>query len=396
MRNAILLILLSVSSIWASHTQAQLPESKLSVRSGTIASIFDQISKQSKLEFFYNTNILDVSKTVDIHIREGSLDEILRAVLGDGYTYTIKDHYVLISGKKTNIQQRQATVRGTVKDQQGSPLVGAAIIIKGTNTGTSTDATGAYVLNLPRTQDVTLVVRYLGMKDKEVKYNGETSLNIIMEEKSSEIREVVVTGYQTIDKERMTGAVDVISAAEIANKGYTSVDDILKGQIPGLVSMSLSGRPGASSTIRIRGINALNGDINPIWIIDGMPLQGDVPSVSMGGTEFSETVLTNGIGNIPPDDIESITILKDAAATAIYGSRAANGVIVVTTKRGTAGETYLNVQSMVGLTEAPTNKLKMMNTAEKMAFERGIWEDFPGLDVGGVCTRYTRRWTTGP
>ena len=222
------------------------------------------------------------------------------------------------------------------------------------------------------------------MKTKTIEYKKqEKPIVVILEDNVTEMDEVVVTGYQEIKKTRMTGSVEVVTSKDIANKGYTSIEDVLKGQMAGVAVMNLSGRPGAQATIRIRGINSLTGDTDPIWIIDGMPLSGDVPEISMGGTEFQETVLTSGIGNIPPDDIESITVLKDAAATAIYGSRAANGVIVVTTKRGAVGRSYINIQASYGLSEAPGNRLKMMNTKEKIAFERGIYEDFPGLNIGG-------------
>lgn len=158
------------------------------------------------------------------------------------------------------------------------------------------------------------------MKTKTIEYKKqEKPIVVILEDNVTEMDEVVVTGYQEIKKTRMTGSVEVVTSKDIANKGYTSIEDVLKGQMAGVAVMNLSGRPGAQATIRIRGINSLTGDTDPIWIIDGMPLSGDVPEISMGGTEFQETVLTSGIGNIPPDDIESITVLKDAAATAIYG-----------------------------------------------------------------------------
>lgn len=385
MRNVFLLILISVSSVRAVDTYAQKPDTEINVTSGTIASIFEQIRQQSELEFFYNTNILDVNRSVVLKHRKGTLDDILSEVLGDKYTYTIKDRYVLIT-EKTRENNRQAEVvyvRGNVVGRDLRPIVGATVLLKGSTIGTATDAHGAFALRVPSHSNIVLTVSFLGMQTQEVKYNGEASLRIILEEGSQKIEDVVVTGYQTISKERMTGAVDVITAKDIAFKGYTNVEDILKGQFAGVVTMSLSGRPGAQSSVRIRGINSLDGDINPIWIVDGMPLQGDVPEISMGGTEFQETVLTSGIGNIAPDEIESITILKDAAATAIYGARAANGVVVVTTKRGTIGKSYINVQSSFGISEAPENRLKMMNTAQKMEFERGMYEDFPGLDLGG-------------
>ena len=386
MRNLFLLLLISASSVWARVGYSQGKQETFNVKSGTIESIFKQIKKQSQYEFFYNTSILDVKKDVALTSTSGTLEEILEQVLGDKYVYTVRDNYILISERKTVLpdEVKKITIKGVVKDKKGETLPGVSVLLKGTAIGVATDVKGEFTLTIPEQDTIVLRFSFIGMKMKDVVYKKQDKpLTVVLEESSTEMDEVVVTGYQEIKKERMTGSVEVVTSKDIANKGYTSVEDVLKGQMAGVAVMNLSGRPGAQARIRIRGINSLTGDTNPIWIVDGMPLTGNVPEVSMGGTEFEETVLTSGIGNIPPDDIESITVLKDAAATAIYGSRAANGVIVVTTKRGTAGRSYINIQASYGLSEAPDNRLKMMNTREKIAFERGIYEDFPGLNIGG-------------
>lgn len=151
------------------------------------------------------------------------------------------------------------------------------------------------------------------------------------------MEEVVVTGYQTIRKERMTGTTATITANQIAGRGLQSIDEILNSTISGL-NMISSGRPGQDAQIQIRGVNSLTGSTEPMWIVDGMPLQGEIPNIQSGSTDLQATIFTTGIGNIAPDDIKSITVLKDAAATAIYGARAANGVIVVETKADFPGK----------------------------------------------------------
>ena len=398
MRNLFLLLLISASGVWASDGYSQGKQETFNVKSGTIESIFKQIKKQSQYEFFYNTSILDAKKSVDLTSTSGTLEEILDQVLGEKYVYTIKDNYVLISERKTVLPRevKKITIKGVVKDKKGETLPGVSVLLKGTAVGVATDVKGEFTLTIPEQDTIVLRFTFIGMKMKDVVYKKQDKpIVVVMEEDVSEMDEVVVTGYQEIKKERMTGSVEVVTSKDIANKGYTSVEDVLKGQMAGVAVMNLSGRPGAQARIRIRGINSLTGDTNPIWIVDGMPLTGNVPEVSMGGTEFEETVLTSGIGNIPPDDIESITVLKDAAATAIYGSRAANGVIVVTTKRGTVGRSYINVQASYGLSEAPSNRLKMMNTKEKIAFERGIYEDFPGLNIGGRVYQLLKKADSG-
>ena len=398
MRNLFLLLLISASSIWARDGYSQKSQEIFSVKSGTIESIFRQIKKQSGYEFFYNTAVLDVKENVSLATPNGTLEDILSQVLGNKYSYSIRDNYILISGKKHVLpdEVKKIVIKGLVKDRKGESLPGVSVLLKGTTVGVATDVKGEFMLTIPAQDTIVLRFTFIGMKTKDVVYRAqEKPIVVVLEESATEVEEVIVTGYQEIKKERMTGSVEVVTSKDIVNKGYTSVEDVLKGQMAGVAVMNLSGRPGAQARIRIRGINSLTGDTNPIWIVDGMPLTGNVPEVSMGGTEFEGTVLTSGIGNIPPDDIESITVLKDAAATAIYGSRAANGVIVVTTKRGTVGRSYINVQVSYGLSEAPDNRLKMMNTKEKIAFERGIYEDFPGLNVGGRVYQLLKKVDNG-
>ena len=386
MRNLFFLLLISASSVWAKDSYSQGVQEMFNVKNGTIESIFKQIKKQSHYEFFYNTAVLDVKQNVTLKTLNGTLDEILAQVLGEKYVYQVKDNYVLISERKMTMpdEVKKITIKGVVKDKKGELLPGVSVLLKGTSIGVATDVKGEFILVIPEQDTIVLRFTFIGMRTRDIVYKQQNkSIIVILEDDMTEMDEVVVTGYQEIKKARMTGSVEVVTSKDIANKGYTSVTDVLKGQLAGVAAMNLSGRPGAQAQIRIRGINSLTGDTDPIWIVDGMPLSGDLPKVSMGGTEFQETILTSGIGNIPPDDIESITVLKDAAATAIYGSRAANGVIVITTKRGSIGKSYINVQLSYGISEAPTNRLEMMNTKEKIAFERGIYEDFPGLNVGG-------------
>ena len=391
-RNLLLLLLFSTSVFGANncYSQTQL----FSVKSGSIESIFQQIREQSSYEFFYNTEVLNVKEHVELSMSQGTLDDVLREVLGEKYSYRIQDNYILISKNSAKQAQmvKDIVIRGVVKDTKGMTLPGVSVLLKGTTIGVSTNDQGEFSLNVPVQDTIVLRCSFIGMKTKEVVVdkNFEGVLTITLEEDVASLDEVQVisTGYQEIDKSKMTGAVEVVTAKDIANKGYTSIDQVLKGTLAGVSAMNISGRPGAQAQIRIRGVNSLTGDMEPIWIVDGMPLQGDLPStVGTGAMDLENTVLTSGIGNISPDDVESITILKDAAATAIYGARAANGVIVIKTKRGRVGKSYINVQSSFAISEAPKNKLEMMNTQEKIAFEKTLYQDFPDLELNGRVSR---------
>ncbi|MCT4600143.1 MAG: SusC/RagA family TonB-linked outer membrane protein [Marinifilaceae bacterium] len=277
---------------------------------------------------------------------------------------------------------KEKTIKGQIVDKKGSPIPGASIYVKGASqNGTDSNIDGKFSLKV-KLNDI-IVISSLGFKEQKVKITKRNFYKIVLEEDREQLDEVVVTGYQKVSKQRMTGSVQALKAEKLEDKGYINVTDALKGQITGLASIQLSGRPGAASQIRIRGINTLSGNANPIWIVDGMPMQGNLPKLGVGGSDFTNSVLTNGIGNIPVEDIASITVLKDAAASAIYGSRAANGVIVVTTKRGSEGKSYINYSSTFSIDEAPQSNIEMMNSEQKIRFEQQLYNDYSHLNLEG-------------
>ena len=287
-------------------------------------------------------------------------------------------------------ESRQVTfeISGRVLDSDGQPLPGVTVRIKGTdNIGAFTDNGGQYLLRgIPSEYAKgTLVFSYLGMKTIEEPINGRTFISVTMHEDSEILSEVVVTGYQEVKKERMTGSVATINSNRIKNLNIKRIDEVLVGTVSGLSAVQ-SGRPGAQASINIRGVNSLNGNNQPIWIIDGMPVQDMVlPDVGTG-TNLDQLLRQSGIGNIAPDDIASITVLKDAAASAIYGARAANGVIVIQTKRGEEGKPTYQISLQQGFSFAPVNNIRMMNTAEKIAFEREMYNDLADPSIGRVAT----------
>lgn len=220
------------------------------------------------------------------------------------------------------------TVSGVVSDPSGEPLIGASILAQGTTVGTSTNIDGEYTINVA--SDATLVVSYVGYDTQNVPVDGRTSINVTMQENSVMLNEVVAIGYGTVKKSDATGSVAVIKPDEIEAGLATSVQDMLVGQTPGVV-VTQAGGPEGGGTIRIRGGSSLNASNDPLIVVDGVPLS----NAGMGG-------LGNSLGMISPENIESMTILKDASATAIYGSRASNGVIIITTKKGKSGKPTVN------------------------------------------------------
>ena len=361
---------------------------KLNLKEVSLMTLFREIQKQTGIDFVYNEEQCRDFGKVSVEISDGMVEQLLQQVFDSSkLTYRFENGVIMIKAlDEMRPQEQKVQISGSVVDTKGQPLPGVTILLKGTTVGCVTDSEGNFRLELPMRENIVLSFSFVGMKTIEVAYSGQKEMKVVLEEEITEMEQVNVisTGYYDIDKSKMTGAVEVVTAREIAGKGYTTIDEVLRGTLAGVSVMNVSGRPGAQAQIRIRGVNSLTGNMEPMWIVDGMPMQGNLPtSVGVGATDLENTVLTSGIGNISPDDVESITILKDAAAAAIYGSRAANGVIVIKTKRGRVGKSYINVQSSFAISEAPKNRLEMMNSEEKIAFERSLYEDFPNATLRG-------------
>lgn len=243
------------------------------------------------------------------------------------------------------------TVTGTVQDEAGDPLIGATVQQKGGSNGAATDFDGHFTLKVP--SNATLTVSYVGYTTQSVAVNGQKNLTITLKENSEVLDEVVVVGYGQMKRSDMTGSVASVSDAAIKKSVPTSIDQVLAGRAAGVTIQANSGTPGASSTIRIRGINSLNATSQPIFVIDGVVIDGS----------GSDNGNSNPLSAINPSDIVSMDILKDASATAIYGSRASNGVIMITTKRGNAGTATVTYDGYVGWQEMP-KKYDMLNLRE--------------------------------
>ncbi|MBK5721535.1 TonB-dependent receptor [Dysgonomonas sp. Marseille-P4677] len=222
-------------------------------------------------------------------------------------------------------QDRTITVKGNVKDNNNEPIISGSVVVKGTTTGTVTDLDGNFELKAP--SNGTLVFSYVGFTTQEISIDGKTTIDVILSEDAELLQEVVVIGYGSVKKEDLTGAVTTISANSLAKGMATSASDLLVGKAPGVSVISDGGAPGASTTIRIRGGSSMSASNDPLIVIDGVPVDN---STGIKG-------MANPLSTINPNDIENFTVLKDASATAIYGSRASNGVIIITTKKGALG-----------------------------------------------------------
>jgi len=271
--------------------------------------------------------------------------------------------------------QSSTEIKGRVTDENGTGLAGATVQVKGDSKGTATDESGNFSINVSGKNSV-LVISFLNYATREVKVGSESFLNVSLSKdaKSQKLDEVVVVGYGTQRKADLTGAIGSISRKDFANKPFTSPDQILAGRMAGVNITNRSGDPGAPIEVRIRGIGTA-GNNQPLWIIDGVPVATNTTTITVNTGSQTET---NPLSGINPSDIESIDVLKDASATAIYGARANNGVILVTTKRGKVGAAMLTYDGYVGVQSVPKNKLfKVLNTDEYIKFQKdGMGNDF--------------------
>lgn len=367
----------------------------------TVSQLFKDIKKQTGMNVLWQSEQIDGNKLLRFKRSDGDLSLFLKE-LGtmEQLGYSINNNTIVMHPLQQQLQQQEqrqaqkSALTGVITDKTtGSIISNATITLTKPNTllKTSSDQNGRFQQQQLDVGEYRVEVSYLGKKPyySSFKYAGAPAyLTIAMDNDSQEIDEVIATGYQKVSRARMGGSATTLTSKDIEDKGFTSIDQVLKGTVAGVSAMNLTGKPGAAAQLRIRGINSLTGNMSPIWIVDGMPMQGDMPNLGLGAADLQNSVLTSGIGNIPPDDIESITILKDAAATAIYGSRAANGVIVVTTKRGRAGTSYVNLNSSFSYDAAPKSKLQMMTGAQKVDFEIGLYNDFPHLKNDGRVFSY--------
>lgn len=348
----------SLSLLLAACLQANAQ--KISFKEGNISlkQAFQKIEDVSKYKIAYNETQLDMNKTVRLDQTNKDVLDILSEILsGTGYIYSVKDNYIIITSDQQQKKQKTKKITGLVIDENGEPVIGANVIEKGTTNGTVTDIDGRYSLSVPESS--VLTVSYIGYADKEVRVGTGTIIDVSLLEDTQALDEVVVVGYGTMKKSDLTGSVVNVNQEQLRNLPTTSIDQKLVGQVAGVQIQQVSGAPGAGTAIKIRGNGSISAGNDPLYVVDGMPYSSG----------FNQNL--NPMSFINPNDIESITVLKDASSTAIYGSRGANGVIMITTKRGNYDQTDVSVSSMVGVQQVPQKgRPKMMNQYQFAELQR--------------------------
>ena len=381
-----------------SSAMAQEKRVTLDIRQRSMLEIVGELRRAFDYQFLYKVEDLEAYPKRDLVVKDAGVEEVMDALLKDTrLTWRLENGVILIKR-----QEQRATllepvkVKGVVRDKNKAALPGVTVVLKGLSVGTATDAEGHYELYVPDTTNAVLVFSFVGMKTTEVRYTGQRTVDVVMEEEVAEMDEVVVTGYGDVAKGNYTGAAYTVKAEEVLMAGVSTIDQMLQGVIPGMLVMNQTGMVGASPKIRVRGTSTLLGSQEPVWVVDGVIQRDPQPFNSDENTKFSvdaddiKELAGNAISWLNPNDIESITVLKDASATAIYGSQAANGVIVITTKKAQVGRVQVSYSGDFSIGQRPRYGLyDLMNSAERMRLSKELYEEkrivfgnYTHLDVG--------------
>ncbi|GAB3016580.1 SusC/RagA family TonB-linked outer membrane protein [Niabella terrae] len=355
----------------------------------SIRSLFKAIEKQTGYTVLYKKQLIDQAGPISLNVKNMPLKEVLnRAFSNQPLQFAIDNKTIFVTAKPlpavatkppaalqpdlptTPAPVTDIDIRGQVKGEDGTPIPGASIIVKGTTLGTSTDEQGRFTLSNV-TAGAILEVSATGYKTVEHRVGNAATIQIVLEKQIKDLEEVVIqTGYQTIDRKLFTGSAAKVLAKDVQRNGIPDVSRMLEGQVAGVSIQNVSGTFGAAPKIRIRGATSLSGDNKPLWVVDGIILE-DVVNISNEAlsTGDANTLIGSSVAGLNPDDIESMTILKDAAATAMYGARAMNGVIVVSTKKGrnSQGKPIISYTGNLTTYLKPSyDQFDIMNSAEQM------------------------------
>lgn len=377
MRLTLLALLIGVFQGFAVDSYAQITRLNLSGKNTTVRQILSQIEDQSEFYFLYNSKLVDVDRQVNIEANNQRINDVLNQLFaGTETSYQIVDRHIVLTHASTPVSvlaaQQRNTVSGSVRSVNGEPLPGVTVLIPGTTIGTITDFSGNFTLEVGAATQLTF--SFVGMKPVTVDISGRTTINVTMEEDAIALSEVVAIGYGTQTRREISGSVANISEKNF-NKGVTqNAVDLLKGKVAGLNITQGSGDITRDQTLRLRGTSSLTGSSQPFIVIDG------VPGMSLN--------------SVAPHDIESISVLKDASAAAIYGSRSASGVILVTTKKGKRDLSLVEYDGYVAMSSV-TNVPDLLNAAEWRDYASKNNINVTGLDKGANTNWFDEIMRTG-
>lgn len=378
MKITLLLNFVFVFGLFAGNTYSQNAKVTLSRKSSPLEVILNEIENQTDYLFVINSQV-NIQQKISVEVKEKPVSKVLDEIFaGTDVHYVMEGTHIVLSNKnmsQNSVDQQIRTITGKITDEMGEPLIGVSISVKGTESGTITNTKGEFSVSGNFNNKTVLIISYIGMKKQEIEIGSRSYINITMVSDSEFLDEVVVVGYGTQRKRDLTGAIASVNAEKIAEQATTNAIQSLQGKIAGVNIVQDSWNPGASGSIQIRGRRSLSASNDPLYVVDGIPIE-------------------RGINEINPSEIESIEVLKDASATAIYGSRGANGVVLITTKRGKAGKTRVEYDGYYGI-QKPLRELDIMNGAEFAEFVREAYRNRPSNQYGSAAPDKTEDQNNG-
>lgn len=379
MRLSTFFILVAIFCSYATPSNSQNIRIKIKEKSLSLDQLIDEIEKQTNYLFIYGENDIDLTQEVKVNANNKPISEVLDdAIKNLGISYEFTNNYISLQKMSNSVAladpQQIKKISGVITDSNGEPIIGVNILIKGTGNGTITDMDGNYTLEVP--SNAVLQFSYIGYLTQEIPIKDKAVIHINMKEDSKSLEEVVVIGYGSVKKSNLTGAITQVKAEDLPQTGNMSLGQMLTGKAAGMQVSLSSAQPGGGVWMQIRG-NASGGAGNkgPLYVIDGFPISTE--DMEPGSGNRYEAGSKSPLNNLNPADIASIEILKDASATAIYGARAANGVVLITTKRGKEGEKPKVQYSGSVSFQQRAKQIDMLNAPDFMTeTNRVLYEDY--------------------
>ncbi len=351
MKMIVLFLFVFISGVFAGNANSQETKVSISKNNKPIREILGEIERQTDYLFVYSEKEVDVNQRKTVNVSQQRVADVLSSLFrSTNVGYAMEGHNIMLMAKttQTDAAQQKRHITGVVKDIKGETIIGANIMIKGTGTGVSTNIDGEFSIEAAAGDE--LIVSFIGYLTQTIKIDSQKTLNIKLLEDTKTLEEVVVVGYTVQTKSAVTGSVAVVKADKLKDVNTLEVGSMLQGKVSGVYVSGSSGEPGHASKIRIRGKGTLNSSVSPLWVVDGV-IVGEDPGLN-------------------PNEIDNISVLKDGSATALYDSRAANGVIVVTTKRGEYDANKYSVSINAGVSLLSTGRLEMMNSQELYDYQK--------------------------
>ena len=404
MKLTAIFLILSIFTVQA-NSYAQKTKVTLDLQQVELHKVFEEIESLTDFKFLYDNTKIGKLKLVSIKAKNKPVSEVLNNLFkGTSIYYLVRHKQIVLKVQKTKppkpIKEEsevvfeeklaQKIVSGAITDDKGQPLSGANVVEKGTTNGVNADFDGNFSITLSN-ESAILVISYIGFSTKEIPVSDSTNLNIILLEDAAGLDEVVVVGYGTQVRREVTGSITSLNEDSFSSQANTNVDQMIQGKAAGVQVVQNSGEPGGGMSINIRGVGSINAGDSPLYVVDGIPISNSVLISGTGNQVASTRSPRNPISFLNPADIASIDILKDASATAIYGARGANGVIMITTKKGKSGKLQVDYSAHIGVNNV-ANRLNLLNPQQYMEGINSLIdlgaghesERVTGIDNGGT------------